>query len=332
VGLTVETEPTAQFNFTVNGSMVNFNNLSSSNSFSFEWDFGDNSTSLEIDPVHNYSQSGIYSVQLIAFNNCGSDTTFQEIEISFLDAPSAAFILNNGTGCAPLLVQFTDQSSGEVDTWQWTFPGGNPNNSNDQNPQIIYETPGTFDVTLEVTNAAGSDLTTFEDYIFVDLPIFAGFTFSTNENVVSFTNTTQNATTFEWNFGDNSPESSEENPVHTYAQPGVYLVTLVATNPLCGSAITQAVDVIYTGVQEAGNEEVIVVFPNPVTDVLSIEVLKNSNFNSLKVFHSNGQIVFQKETFEGDILEIDFSDFPSGIYFLEVLIDDKIFIEKIAKY
>ena len=129
--------------------------------------------------------------------------------------------MDNGTGCAPLLVQFTDQSIGEIDTWNWTFPGGNPANSLVQNPQVIYNTPGLFDVTLEVTNSAGSNLIIYEDFIFVDLPIFAGYTYTVNVNTVSFTNTSQNATTFEWDFGDNSPVSNEENPIHEYAQPGV---------------------------------------------------------------------------------------------------------------
>ena len=329
--LNIEIAPTAQFDFLVNGSLVDFNNLSSFNTFGYSWDFGDNSNSTQVDPSHNYAQNGVYLVQLIAFNDCGADTITQEVEVSFLESPAAAFSLDNGTGCAPLLVQFLDESTGDIDSWQWTFPGGNPNNSSDQNPQVIYETPGTFDVILEVTNSAGGDAITYENYIFVDLPIFAGFNSSVNENVVSFTNTTQNATAFEWDFGDNSPKSTEENPVHEYTFPGVYHVTLVTTNPLCGSAITKVVDVIFTGIDELNEEAWIEVFPNPVNDILSIKFLKNVGPKTIRLFHVNGQKVLEKQYDGNDFLEIELSGKSSGMYILEVLIDDKVFIEKILK-
>lgn len=83
VQITVEPAPTALFDFTVSSDTVDFNNLSSSNAISFEWDFGDNSGSTEINPSHTYAQSGIYTVQLITFNECGSDTITQEIEVIF---------------------------------------------------------------------------------------------------------------------------------------------------------------------------------------------------------------------------------------------------------
>ncbi len=329
--LFIEIAPIAQFDFIVNGSLVDFNNLSSFNSSSYIWEFGDNSSSSQVDPSHNYSQSGVYLVQLIAINNCGSDTIVQEVGISFLETPEAAFSLNNGTGCAPLLVQFSDESTGAIDSWTWSFPGGNPNNSTDQNPQVIYETSGSFDVTLEVSNAAGNNVITYEDYIFVDLPIFASYTYTVNSNEVAFTNTTQNATTFQWNFGDNTPESTEENPVHEFVQPGVYNVTLVATNPLCGSAITKAVDVLFTGTKKMSGEGVIEVFPNPVDDVLTINFVKNNGLKTIQLFHINGQKILEKQTDSRDYLEIDLSDKLSGMYILKVVIGNQIFIENIVK-
>ena len=330
--LTVETFPMAQFDYLITGNSVNFNNLSSSNSLSYEWDFGDNSTSSQPNPVHDYSQSGIYTVQLIAFNNCGSDTTFQEVEISFLQVPTANFSLNNGTGCAPLLVQFMDQSSGDVDSWQWSFPGGNPNSSTEQNPLVVYETPGSFDVTFEVINTAGSDQITLENLINVELPIFAGFDYSVNENIVSFTNTTPNVTNFQWNFGDNTPESTEENPVHEYASPGVYNVTLVTTNPFCGSAVTNAVDVLFTGITNANDEALIKIFPNPVADILSIQFLEKWETKTVKLFHINGQKIIEKEIDQSDQLDLDVSKFSAGMYVLKIQIDDKIVVENVVKY
>ena len=332
IQLNVESIPTAQFDFVANGGDVDFNNLSSFNSMSYLWDFGDNSMSDEVDPSHIYTQSGIYTVQLIAYNSCGSDTIFQDIEVTFLAPPDANFTLDNGMGCAPLLVQFMDQSSGVIDSWLWSFPGGTPNSSTEQNPQILYENPGTFDVTLEVTNSAGSNEIHQEDFIVVDLPIFAGFDYVVNENEVTFINSSQNATFFQWDFGDNSAESTEQNPIHQYAQPGIYMVTLVATNPLCGSAITQVVEVVFTSTEEINSKATIEVFPNPVVDQLTVKFQKRGQANTIKIYHQNGKLVYEKDQFYDEKINIDLSDLPAGMYFLQALNERDFLVESIVKY
>lgn len=69
-------------------------------------------------------------------------------------------------------VQFTDASSGGPDTWSWTFDGGNPASSFDPNPIVIYDSAGTYDVTLSVSNVNGSDSETKTGYIVVtDNPV-----------------------------------------------------------------------------------------------------------------------------------------------------------------
>jgi PKD repeat protein len=64
-------------------------------------------------------------------------------------------------------VNFTDLSSNFPTEWEWTFEGGDPNTSTERNPKVIYNTPGSFDVTLTVTNDIGSATLTLTDYIVV---------------------------------------------------------------------------------------------------------------------------------------------------------------------
>jgi YVTN family beta-propeller protein len=71
-------------------------------------------------------------------------------------------------------VEFTDLSDNDPTEWQWSFEGGTPDISTEQNPTVQYEVPGTFDVTLTATNAYGSDTKTVEDYISVDTLTFTG--------------------------------------------------------------------------------------------------------------------------------------------------------------
>lgn len=79
---TMDSVPTADFSFVVSGGEATFTNNSSSNATSFAWDFGDGSpTQAGANPVYTYTANGNYSVTLIAYNNCGSDTTMIPLDM-----------------------------------------------------------------------------------------------------------------------------------------------------------------------------------------------------------------------------------------------------------
>ena len=84
------------------------------------------------------------------------------------DPPVADFVANITTIQVGDDIEFTDLSLNDPTSWEWVFEGGTPANSNEQNPIIAYEDDGTFDVTLMVSNAFGSDTKVEEDYITVD--------------------------------------------------------------------------------------------------------------------------------------------------------------------
>ena len=82
--------------------------------------------------------------------------------VTVLPQPNAAFIaiLQNCVGEAT--VQFTDQSTGNPTSWNWTFPGGTPATSTEQNPTVTFNQDGTVTVTLVVGNGVCSDTTTLD--------------------------------------------------------------------------------------------------------------------------------------------------------------------------
>jgi len=82
--------------------------------------------------------------------------------------PIAKFSADPVSGGAPLTVNFTDESAGTVDSWEWDFGDGCPV-SLEENPFHIYENSGSYTVSLTVTNAYGSDTETKEDYITVTI-------------------------------------------------------------------------------------------------------------------------------------------------------------------
>jgi PKD repeat protein len=157
--------------------------------------------------------------------------------------PTADFSATPTSGCPSLQVTFSDQSSSNTAEWFWTFIGGSPSSSTAQNPVVSYQNPGTYSVKLKVTNSEGADSITKTNFIQVNGVPTANFTFAVNGRTATFTNTSTNATSYSWNFGDGNM-STAANPVHTYANDGTYNVTLTASSN-CGSAnVIKAVVII----------------------------------------------------------------------------------------
>jgi PKD repeat protein len=84
---------------------------------------------------------------------------------SDLAIPTAAFSANNTRACAGSEITFTDQSVGSPTAWTWTLPGATPQTSAAQSPSVIYNTPGTYAVTLQVSNANGNETLTQNAFI-----------------------------------------------------------------------------------------------------------------------------------------------------------------------
>ena len=83
-----------------------------------------------------------------------------------LCTPVADFITQDPIICTGDTVQFYDMSwKGQPSSWNWSFPGGIPSSSTDSFPSVLYPTAGTYDVTLTVSNATGSDTKTRTAFI-----------------------------------------------------------------------------------------------------------------------------------------------------------------------
>ena len=83
-------------------------------------------------------------------------------------APYADFFADSKVVCAGENVVFTDNSyNGAPSTYNWTLTGATPSTSSSANPTVVYNTPGVYSVTQDVSNAQGSDTKTRTDYITV---------------------------------------------------------------------------------------------------------------------------------------------------------------------
>jgi len=252
----IDPAPTALFDFTsASSSAVLFNNQSINSSY-YYWSFGDGGSSQAFNPYHNYSASGTYQVNLTAANDCTAEvySTFVTINLdSMINGggpipPVANFEVDNQSACATTTMSFTDLSSNAPTGWLWSFEGGTPSSSTDRNPVVTYNTPGTYSVILESSNAGGSDTKVELSYITVDDVPQANFSLAASFGNAVFSNLSQNAVSYSWDFGDGNT-SALQNPMHTYSVSGTYDVVLTATNP-CGSSSsleTITIDLSNTG-------------------------------------------------------------------------------------
>ncbi|MBI5218938.1 MAG: PKD domain-containing protein [Bacteroidia bacterium] len=214
--------------------LVNFFNMSTgSGSLSYVWNFGNSNTSVLQNPSTSYPNPGDYLVVLTVTNGTQSDTAAAMIHV--YNIPTAIFTSGNHDGCIPLTVNFQDGSTVTGSTiiqWQWYF--GDGYESNDQNPVHMYQTAGSYPVSLQVTDAHGCVSTTYNlsDYVHATIVPVIQFTSDYTSYclvplTVNFTNTTVGSTalTYNWTFGDGGT-STLQNPSHTYVDSGFYDVSL----------------------------------------------------------------------------------------------------------
>jgi PKD repeat protein len=193
------------------------------------------------DLMTDFSVAGNDSINLTTNNSTLADGNSRDSLDSSTDPeqpsavlPVANFSSNVTSGSAPLSVQFIDLSKNAT-KWNWDFEDGNT--SIEQNPIHVYSSSGTYTVNLTISNTNGTDsklssISVLEKPAVV-LPPVANFSSNVSRGFaqlsIQFTDLSENATVWNWNFGDGN-NSTEQNPVHTYSAPGSYIVELAASN------------------------------------------------------------------------------------------------------
>src|SRR5215212_2310045 len=107
--------------------IVNFSDLSTGNPTQWRWDLGNGVISTLKNPSATYFNPGTYNIKLVVRNAAGADSITRNQYITVHGNPTVDFMASDTTGCFPLPVHFTDQStagSGTVSNWQWDFGDG----------------------------------------------------------------------------------------------------------------------------------------------------------------------------------------------------------------
>jgi len=208
------------------------------------WDFGDlasgnNNYSSTQNPIHSFTQAGVYDVSLIVFNSYGcSGTSIQQVVSAEL--PPVDFITSTPTCFDDLTYFYADSiliDIGSIVIFEWNFGDGSPT-SNQQNPVYMYLTTGNFNVILSVVDTGGCENSISHIVTISPKPqaIF-DYTNACQSDTTYFTDYSSSGngdpiTEWAWDFGDPTSGSNTsvlQNPIHVYENIGTYQVQLVVT-------------------------------------------------------------------------------------------------------
>ena len=289
----------------------------------YSWDFGDGiGTSMQTDPAYTYLTTGSFPVQLVAVTslNC-YDTVVVTVDVN--TAPQVSFSANATSGCLPFSAGFINTTTNATD-FLWNF--GDGFSSTDPDPSHIYQSAGTFTVTLlaSVGSCADSDsvvgmITTFAPPVFD----FGTDTVSTN-SVSYFLDAGAGFSSYSWNNGATT-QSIVADTIGWYC-------LVVTDNNTCSDSDCVYVIVDAAVIEPPEDENSLVIFPDPASDWFEVQFSQPvSNACQLKIYDAVGKEIYAAESASGNI-RVQSAGWPKGIYNVEIRTGDNIHRRKLIHY
>ncbi|CAN5904111.1 hypothetical protein BH11BAC7_BH11BAC7_04390 [soil metagenome] len=256
---------------------VSFTDTTTGAPTQWTWNFGDASPlDASQNPSHTYLLGGTYNIILIAANNAGCiDTLQSSITVNSVPVPdftATAVCLGNITA-------FTDLSTdtSPITNYFWDF--GDGNNSFATNPNYIYQNPGTYTITLIVTNTHGCDSTIYGTVTVTGIPV-ADFVYDTVcvGSPTTFTDiSTGSPSSWLWDFGDSNTGNTGPVIQHTYSTPGTYLASVIVSG---GSGCT---DQQFHVVNVSNTVQAGMLISNPVCELNTVNFTDVSIVNNATI-------------------------------------------------
>lgn len=326
--------PFANFNFTercvydasdfTDFSLPGFGTLTS-----WEWDFGDTQTASNQNVSHSYASSGTYPVQLVVTSSVGcTDTITQNVDA--FEVPVASYVASSDCPNNQIIVNFTDNSTTVNDAINyWFYDFGGAGSSATENPTQLFSVNGNYQITHIVGTVNGCYDTLVQT---LNVPPFpsAGFSYNTNNGlnigaIFNFINTSTNATTYYWEFG-NGNTSTNEDPSNTYFNNGTYVITQYVYGALgCSDSLSQTITI------NTVTNEITTLIPNAISpngdgknDIWKLDFINLLYPNArVEVYNQWGQQVFFSKGYNfawdgiyaGELL-------PDGTYYYVIDIND----------
>jgi YVTN family beta-propeller protein len=266
---------TANTTFGVAPLAIQFNDTSTNAPTAWNYTFGDGAYSIIQNATHTYTTAGNYSVSLTSSNIAGSNTSTQTTWVNVTPpVPVASYSAAPvSPQVAPATVSFNDTSTNAPISWQWQVNGGAVLVT--QNITAIFSTAGTYWVNHTASNSGGTSVWDNATYTVTAPFLTGGFSGTPLSGAVplsvTFTDTSTNATGWNYTFGDGN-SSTSQNPVFTYNIPGIYTVVQTVTNTY-GSNPNVTTRTNYINVSSSSSSLLAMFIPNTPVSVTTQQVI-----------------------------------------------------------
>lgn len=288
------------------------------------WNFGKDATPATANTkgphTVTYSSEGTKTIKLFATNDFGTDSTVKTNYITILPGKPAkpTNLVYEDTACLALALLKVD-SFGGTNTLTWQMPTQAASISITKYTKTISWTAagGPYTFWVKMTNQCGSSDSLVGKVLVLNNPT-SSFTAVENGRTVTFTNTSQFATSYKWSFGDGDT-TNLPNPVHIYPMGKAYSATLKSINKCKTISSVKTVNPFHPG---SINQEVkgTMVYPNPTHNILYF----SKAVTDYKLCDATGKLVLT-----GNENQVDLTNFAKGVYVLNIHIynGENIFIK-----
>lgn len=312
---------------------------------SWVWEFGDGAVAEGPAVAHTYREPGLYTVFLTITTSegCSSSTGYDILlnDDDVVQGPECRAIFffeqdeNN-----PRTFQFEDLSMGDVISWKWNF--GDGTTSTRQNPTHTFPYDGVFYVEL-ITRTPDCESRT-SMVVYVDpgavydndcSALFVPFVYADSLQIFFRNLSSDDAVEYLWNFGDGTT-STQRNPEHTYAETGLYEISLTITTASgCTNTFEATINLasqnftgapafreVTTSTTEAQAFEGFRLYPNPVNETLRLEfTMPKAAPYQLSIYSLEGKILrtSSQDAIGGtNNIQLTVGELPPGMYLLRI--------------
>ncbi len=292
--------------------------------FSYMWNTGDTTSVLTGLGIGNYM------VDIVDSRGCTHSDTIGLINVGAPDVTGTATGESCSGECDGTLDASSTGGTGTV-TYDW-------DNSIGAGASHSSVCPGEYTVTA--TDAAGCqaistvNISSGPGYPTADfLNVPSSTTTMVGSNITFLNSSSGGATAYLWDFGDGTTSTSANPGSHAWGAAGTYTVTLIASNGVCADTMEVVFTVNPNSIEEYLLDVEVNLFPNPTNGLLNITLAGNTDFDmNLEIYSVDGKLLENFKVIRGETqLELDMSDFASGMYMVMFRNGDQKVVKRISK-